>query len=375
LDGAQVITPQLRITFFVEGLQVPATRFRILQYVPHLQAEGHTVRICSTNPSKYLWYPKWIGQAPYLKPFLVGPLLTWIIVARIGQILRYAWISDVVVIQRDLLHRDPSGILERLIISLIPPSCRIVFDIDDALFSSPAGVRNSAQERKYKALVPNYDLVIAGNAFLDRFFLQFGPSRIVPTIIDTDRFVPGSRTDQRPVTIGWTGVSSNMRFLSSVFPVLRELQELRAVHILIVSDSNPSIIGELAGLSIEWIPWSEHEEVEQLHRIDIGIMPLDDSEWTRGKCGFKLLQYMAVGVPAVASPIGVNSEIIEHGTSGFLAATQHEWREHLTTLCDQSDLRIAMGARARQRVCERYSVDVWRDTFMRCVIGSPPDSQ
>jgi glycosyltransferase involved in cell wall biosynthesis len=99
-------------------------------------------------------------------------------------------------------------------------------------------------------------------------------------------------------------------------------------------------------------------------------MPLDDSEWTRGKCGFKLLQYMSVGIPAVASPVGVNVDIIESGVSGYLASTEQEWRACLITLCDDVELRKSMGTQARQRVSERYSVNAWCDTFIQCVIGS-----
>jgi glycosyltransferase involved in cell wall biosynthesis len=367
----RVNPPPLRITFFVEGRQVPATRFRVLQYIPYLRELGHDVRICSTKPSKYLWYPSWIEQARIMKPLFVLPLLTWIMLIRLIQILRYAWRSEVIVIQRDLLHRDPSGILERFIIALTRPSCRIVFDVDDALFASPTGERIQAQEQKYRSLVPNYDLVIAGNAFLERFFSQFGPSRVVPTIIDTGRFTSFGRSPHRPLTIGWTGVSSNFRYLHSLVPTLRELQNQHGVKILIISDSDPSLENELAGLGLTWIQWSELEEVEQLNEIDIGIMPLDGSEWSRGKCGFKLLQYMSVGIPSVASPIGVNTEIIEHGVSGFLAATDREWFDCLTMLCNDAEFRIRMGDQARERVCQRYSLDAWRDTFTQCVIGLP----
>ncbi|HYG25777.1 MAG TPA: glycosyltransferase family 4 protein, partial [Caulobacteraceae bacterium] len=152
------------------------------------------------------------------------------------------------------------------------------------------------------------------------------------------------------VTVGWIGSPATAHYLAPLEPVLSELAEetgLRAVA-----------IGATVGSLFEVVPWSEDGEVEALADLDIGVMPLADSPWERGKCGYKLIQYMAMGLPVVASPVGVNTTIVRHGENGFLAANDDEWRTHLRALASDPQLRETMGRAGRRMVEETYSLQV-----------------
>jgi glycosyltransferase involved in cell wall biosynthesis len=175
---------------------------------------------------------------------------------------------------------------------------------------------------------------------------------IVPTVIDIDRYVASPRPQRDTVTVGWIGSPSTGHYLEPVKPVIAELAGLaRAVAIGARAD-------QVAGSAFAAVPWTEESEVASLGEIDIGIMPLADTPWERGKCGYKLIQYMGLGLPVVASPVGVNNLLVD-SSNGYLASTQNDWRAALRALATDRQLRLKLGSAGRERVVAEYSLQVW----------------
>jgi glycosyltransferase involved in cell wall biosynthesis len=226
-----------------------------------------------------------------------------------------------------------------------------VFDIDDAVF---LGQRFGAVDR----IARRSDVVICGNAWLANHFTVHPDVVVLPTAVDTDRYNVGqglaSEGDEL-VTVGWMGTSSNLHELDDIAASIERMLALRpAVRFVVVSDAPDR--WSLAGHErVEARQWSAADEVNQLQRFDIGLMPLRDTAWTRGKCGYKLLTYLACGVSAVASPVGVNSEILGHDHC-VLPGTPDAWVEAVLGLVDDAGARAQRAEAGRRRVEEHYSV-------------------
>ncbi|HRP00683.1 MAG TPA: glycosyltransferase, partial [Flavobacteriales bacterium] len=187
---------------------------------------------------------------------------------------------------------------------------------------------------------------------------------IVPTTIDTDEYRPASRGGEGPVCIGWSGSITTIQHFQYAIPALQRLKARFGdrITIRVVGDGSY----RLPELGIEGLPWRrDTTELADLGAMDIGIMPLPDDEWAKGKCGLKGLQYMGLGLPTIMSPVAVNSEIITDGVDGFLATTTDEWVEKLTRLVEDADLRRRMGEAARRTVEQRYSVNAWKDRYVQ----------
>jgi glycosyltransferase involved in cell wall biosynthesis len=196
--------------------------------------------------------------------------------------------------------------------------------------------------------------VIAGNAFLAEYARAYRRDvTVIPTVVDTARrFNLVREHGPGPVTLVWTGSASTTGYLQALAPVLRAVQARRDVRFLFISDVFPPM-----GLErVEEVPWSEATEVTALARGDIGLMPLPDDEWARGKCGFKIIQYMALGLVPVASAVGANRDIIEDGIDGFLCRDEADWTRALLAAIDDVDLRRRIGRTARAKAEARYSL-------------------
>jgi glycosyltransferase involved in cell wall biosynthesis len=238
---------------------------------------------------------------------------------------------------------------------------RYSIEMDDAWFhrydSHRSPIVRFVLGNKIDKLMRDAEFVVAGNQYIaDRATLAGAKQvDVIPTVVRMEKYAAAATAKETsaPVTIGWIGTPATTKFLLHIESVIRELtRDKVAEFVAIGADAN-----QLKGLPIKTIPWSDAEESAQLHAFDIGIMPLTDSMFERGKCGYKLIQYMACGLPVVGSPVGVNSAIVDHGNSGFLAGTQEEWSRYLRTLCADKALREQQGRAGLARATELYSLD------------------
>jgi len=197
--------------------------------------------------------------------------------------------------------------------------------------------------------------VMAGNPYLADYAKQTNQNvSIVPTTIDTEKYSVLPRERNPVPVIGWSGSFSTVQHLDSLAGALRRLARTENFRLVVIGTP----VYKLDGVDVEALPWRSATEVSDLRQIDIGIMPLPDESWSRGKCGLKALQYMALGIPTVCSPVGVNSEIIQDGVNGFLAGTEDEWVAKLTQLLHDEKLRARLGAAGRATVETKYSAAV-----------------
>ncbi len=247
--------------------------------------------------------------------------------------------------------------------ALIPSGVGLAVDYDDAVFhrydQHPSVAVRRVLGRKLDRLMAASDIVTAGNSYLAERALAAGAPRveIVPTVVDLAHYPSSVVSDSgSSPTIGWIGTPSTWsEYMTSMMPVLTEIARVHDARVRVVGAGHAAAMHPL----LDSLRWTEETEVSLIQSMSVGIMPLTDTPWSRGKCGYKLLQYMACGLPVVASPVGVNADIVEHGVNGFLATTEAEWREALTTLLRDPALRHRMGQEGRRKVERDYSLQVW----------------
>jgi glycosyltransferase involved in cell wall biosynthesis len=264
--------------------------------------------------------------------------------SRLGQ-LRDLHSDDVVFFQRPMTEL-PTTLFERL----AARGRRTIFDFDDAIFE------RRSNRKKFPALIALADRVIAGNPYLAAAARAPDKTTIIPTAVDADRFAfqPTRETRGKDVVVGWTGLSINYRQLGHALPGLTRALARTGARFLVISNEPPP--RELAALRPEFVRWRPETEIEDLARIDIGVMPLPDGPFERGKCAYKLIQYMAIGRPGVASPVGANRDVVTEGVDGFLPDDAAGWERAVVSLVEDPSLRRAVGERARARVEAAYSV-------------------
>jgi glycosyltransferase involved in cell wall biosynthesis len=203
--------------------------------------------------------------------------------------------------------------------------------------------------------------VSCGNSFLADFAKQHNPSvSIIPTTIDTQNYHIPVHPDHTPLIIGWTGSHSTLPYLEELIPVLKNLRNRFDFVLKVICNKQPGF--KFPGLV--YINWSKQSEIAELNAMDIGIMPLPDTDWSKGKCGFKILQYMALEKPAVASAVGVNTEIIQHAQNGLLCYRQSDWSHNLELLLTDKGLRNKLGKNGRVTVEHHYSKSAIATSFM-----------
>ena len=236
----------------------------------------------------------------------------------------------------------------------------VIADYDDAIFHR-YDLNNKSFVRiflgkKITKIMQSSRVVIVGNQYLREYAIAAGSKEVVslPTVIDLIRYIPKAPFNDELFKVGWIGSPTTSKYLNLIRPVMDQLNE----------DGNMCLILIGAGhFDLDRIPnrvykWSESTEVAAISEFDVGIMPLPDNAWERGKCGYKLIQYMACGKPVVASPVGANKEIVEHGVNGFLAESKEEWLKALTMLRDNPDLRTIMGRAGREKVQKKYCLQI-----------------
>jgi glycosyltransferase involved in cell wall biosynthesis len=327
----------------------PSQRFRIEQWTPHLAEQGIDVDLLpfAEQPLMRLLYEPGRSVAK-----AGGTLAAF--VRRFGS-LAVARRYDAFVVHRAACLAGPA-LIERLLAHLGRP---LLFDFDDAIFM----LHTSAANRRFAwlkfpgktaAICRVSTAVVVGNNYLADYARQHNPRvTIVPTSVDVKRYQPRPRAATGPVVVGWTGSSTSQTHLEAFAPVLRELLARRNVVLRVFSDREPV----LPGIACVWRRWSPsvEDEVRELEEFDIGIMPVPDDPWARGKCALKALQYMAMGIPTIVSAVGTNREVIEDGRNGFLVTTPEEWLSRLESLVDDAALRQRLGSAGRATVEQHYS--------------------
>jgi glycosyltransferase involved in cell wall biosynthesis len=328
----------MHLTALVESPDHVCCRYRIAAYRPFLAEAGHTLEIQAL------------------------PRNWW---ARLRLIHGLAGAS--VVLQRKLLPGWQLALLRRRV-------ARLLFDFDDAVYLrdsySSRGLRHAGRLRRFAATVRACDAVLAGNDFL-RVNAMFRTERarvhVVPTCVDPGRYpLHKAPRGAGPVRLVWVGSSSTLQGLERSAPLLNEVgARVPGLRLKLVCDRTV----HLRSLPVDLCPWSEATEAEEIAAADVGISWVPDDDWSRGKCGLKVLQYMAAGLPVVANPVGVHVEMVHHEETGFLAETTGEWVAALARLAGDPGLRERMGRAGRRVVEERYSVPVGAKAWLTVLDG------
>lgn len=343
----------MRILFWVPYPSEGASnRCRVEQYLPYLGKEGIKYSLHSFwNSSAFKVLYKRGHRFKKVYFFILGTLFR---LFDLFQIFRF----DIVFIHRES-YPIGGAFFERILSCL---NKKIIFDFDDAVFLAVSSRCNSFIERfkrpdKIARIIQMSSFVIAGNAYLAAFAKKYNSNIcVIPTPIDTDKYYPdnGKRPGDR-IVIGWMGSVTTSDFLISMKGVFARIaKKFNNVEFRIVG-GNLSV-DDLSNVTVR--PWEFTKEIEDLRAFDIGIMPIPDNEWARGKCGFKAILYMSMGIPAVCSPVGINTDIITDGENGFLADNDDEWVDKLSRLIENPQIRRDFGAAARKTVEEKYSVKV-----------------
>jgi glycosyltransferase involved in cell wall biosynthesis len=343
----------MRFLFIVSGRSVPSTRFRILPYLPMLRDAGHRCDVAYSFPEKYEYF-RAIGWRA--SQFLKRSTRQW-----------HAWLAsvrhyDAIIIEREVFDDDTSDIEAKL----RKRTGRLILDVDD-------GVHLKHPE-KFETVARMCDVAVAGNRELENVLNPFCPRTVrIPTCVRMSEYplrgFPSKRTAAgdrsltsdgiKIPTVGWIGTTHNVAFLEVCAEALRETAKTIDFRLLVVAPSDQFLKPmDLRGVDVQFRKWNPDTEVDELTEMDIGLMPLPPGEdWMKFKCGLKLIQYLAVGSPGIASPIGVNGEILEGEHVGIAAETTAQWADALTRLLRDAALRERMGRAGRKLVQDQYSIE------------------
>lgn len=336
----------MKILYFTKYTRKGASsRLRSYQYFPYLEKEGIEVRV---SP---------LFNDSYLKSLYNGK--STIIAAITGYLKRLAALFTIfsynkIVIEKELFPYMPAW-TERLLALF---GIKYIVDYDDAIFhnydKNPNGIIRFFLKHKIDVVMRHSKCVMAGNSYLAERAQKAGAKcmEMLPTVIDLARYEHKDvKIKEKPFVIGWIGSPSTFKYLLPIAPVLKELSKLGAqIH----------IIGAKGDLGFEhdlyFIPWEEKSEVQNIAAFDVGIMPLEDNLWEKGKCAYKLIQYMACGLPVVASPVGMNTEIVKPVENGYLATTNEAWKEALMFYKNNPSKRKEHGAVGHTFVKNNYTI-------------------
>ncbi len=318
----------IKVAALTGGLKTPAARFRIRQYIPRLAEYGIDVQ-------EYI--PFFHDNCGLPSPFKAFSQIRGV---RASHKADLSWIG------RELVQGYET--FERF---LKKPR---VMDVDDAIWLDwPLG----------KYAIPHIakmmDVIVAGNSYLADWFSKYCKKvYILPTAIDVNRYIKrddSKITHKEKFTIGWTGLASNYKFLKLIEQPLKDFLNDHPDSELLLIAQRPWQSTEIPAERIKFVPWNEQIEAAALQQMSVGVMPLPDNEWTRGKCSFKMLQYMAAGVPVIVSPVGMNKEVLAKGEVGFAATSPDQWRETFETLYKNREMQIKYGNNARTIIEKHFS--------------------
>ena len=325
------MTHQKKILFIIKNKNEASSRFRVFSYQSQLEKDFDISIFYAEYRNKNV--PKLFRSLIKRFRFFTLPYL----VSK----------NDIIFMQRPMsVDGNKSTFFEWLLTRF---NKNLIFDYDDAIF-----VEN---ENKMRSLVSLSKACICGNDYLADFAKQYNPNTyIIPTPIDTDKFVSNRPVSDDSITIGWTGTSGNYAYFTQemIHDIKDLLLKYPKVDFLFICDREPD---KKFDFPYTFIPWNDETEVNDLKKIDIGLMPLVDSPWTKGKCGFKLIQYGSISIPSVASDVGVNADVVLNEKSGYLVnKDQPNWKEDIEKLINDPQIRESMGKTARAHVENEYSV-------------------
>ena len=341
----------------------PSQRFRFEQYIPYLEANGFTCDfswLITARDDKRFYAP---GNLRRKMAILIK---SW------WKRTRDAWRApeyDFIFVQREAFMTGSTRFEKKFAKS----GAKLIFDFDDAIWNLDTSEANKKFEwlknpGKTAEIISMSHLVIAGNEYLADYARRHNKNVIIiPTTIDMNEYRSVSssvvgNSQNEAITIGWSGSLTTIKHFEFAVPFLRELKQKYGDRISIKVIGDGSYVNEELG--IQGLPWKKEDEIKELSTFDIGIMPLPDDEWAKGKCGLKGLQYMALGIPTIMSPVGVNTEIISDGVNGMLAGDVSEWVARLERLIEDAALRREMGIESRKTVEKHYSTESWKDHYL-----------
>jgi glycosyltransferase involved in cell wall biosynthesis len=333
----------VKITYFSKySERGPSSRYRVYQYRDSFSAAG--VDFCISPLFEDAYFE--ILKEPEPSQTVKKTTYTSTRFRKRRQDLK-AHQGNLLVIEQQLFPYLPFSVERKYL-----PS-KFVLEFDDAIYLT--------HPKKMPELIRRAQAVITGNRTLAEYAGDLNSNvHVVPTVLNTDQFRPAPKKSHEKLIVGWTGLEYNFKYLKLLSPILLKLSSKYPIEIVILSGSSPKDFD----FPFRFVKWDSAHEVEQINEFDIGVMPLEMDDWCKGKCGFKLLQYMALEIPAVATPIGVNRQMIHPNNNGFLAEHPEEWEQHLSTLIESAELRKRIGQAGRTTVLEHYSMAVWFPTLL-----------
>jgi len=344
--------------------QGASSRLRSFQYIPELQDSGMDISVSSLFDDRYLEHLYSEGRRPVVRS-------VWAYLRRLFLVLFASYKYDLVWIEKELFPYFPA-FFEWLFARLGKP---YVVDYDDAVFhnydlSSNAVIRGLFGN-KIDAVMRSASCVVAGNEYLAARARAAGANRveIIPTVVDTSRYQSRTKTKKgASLVVGWIGSPTTQKYVEQLRPMLQDLAHECDFTLMLVG-ATADIKDSLPGINVCIESWSEDTEAALIQKMDIGIMPLEDGPWEKGKCGYKLIQYMASSVPVVASPVGVNNEIVNGAGCGLLAEDYPEWKSALLMLLNSEETRHRFGVSGRIAVENHYSIQSQFGKIENCFFG------
>ncbi len=341
-----------KIHFWVPYPQrsAPSQRFRVEQYLPYLPQNSFSYTVLS-----FLDTTTW--NVLYMKGHVAKKFSGMIMgfLRRMGHLFQSAG-ADYIFILREASPVGPP-FFEWLLAKIFRK--KIIYDFDDAIWI-PGGEKMSWQKRffkstwKIKYIIRWAYKISCGNEFLCSYARTYNPNVVLlPTVFDTDRSKDKQRqeTDGKKVVVGWTGSHTTLHNLEEIEQIISELRKEMDFDVYIISNKSPTWRFDFI-----FSKWEETSEIEDLLRMDIGLMPLKQGQWFEGKCGFKLIQYHACGIPAIASDVGINATVTLHNKTGFIARSPSEWKSYLKQLISDKHLRLQMGHAGKEHIEKNYSL-------------------
>ena len=337
--------------------EAPSQRFRFEQYIPYLEQHGYQTHFAPFL-DKRTW-EKLYKEGSFFKK------ITGIVRSFARRLITILTIYkyDFVFIHREAAHIGPP-VFEFIIAKLYRK--KYIYDFDDAIWLANYSESNAKVHRlkaywKVKYCIKWADQITAGNRYLSEYANKLNKNvKIIPTTIDTLHYHNVNTDYDQKIVIGWTGTHSTMRFLDFLIPIIKKLEMRYDFEFRVISNKRPDY--DLR--SLNFIQWSRETEISDLNEISIGVMPLEHDIWSEGKCGFKCLQYMSLGIPAVVSPVGVNTQIVSHNKNGLLVEGEKQWEDALEKLIQDKSERMRIGAAGKETITTKYSVLAYSQEYL-----------